>query len=520
MQSVCYNCGLPVAASQAFCGSCGARLHVEGLDTPTQVIDESSPRQSSRGSSLPDDTLMYSLPGGTPFVDPSAPIMEYSPYTKTSPAPSEEYIPFWPEDPEREAPPQSFSNQARPPAAAAARPAYPPATNNRHSVHPSAYSQQKTNAPGSTAAGKKIITRRKALGTLAGLSVLAAAGFGASLVFSSKKEAGAVAGKVASKREPVTHSAQLKATLTYTYSGHQSPVHGIVWKPMLQPGHDPLRVASSAANVQLWDALNGGNVKTYNHYQGEVLSLAWCHSTYKIVSGNLDGTAQLWVASTQQYVNNLVGHTAPIRGVAWARDGGHIATASSDTRVGLWVLNAQQSDAARPNFLTGHTNVVNTVSFSDDSRYLVSGAADNMAMLWQVQGGSYLASYSGHNGAVRTVAFAPGASQSSGLLIASGGADATVQVWTWSLANSAFRLVAQYTGHTTAINALTWSPDGSRIASADSSGQVHIWRSGSGEKLLAFQAHQGAANALAWSPGGQYLASAGQDRVVHVYKIS
>jgi WD40 repeat protein len=515
MQPVCYHCGQPVAVSQSFCGNCGVKLHVDGLDAPTELIDERSPRQSSPRASVPDGTLLYSIGADAPFIDPSAPIMEYSPYANRPTSPLDAHAPFWSGSPERRTPPPSFFNRAEQPAAVTGRASYPP-TPDRPDAPASGRPQEKTHKLDHAVPGRKAISRRKALGALAGLSVLAAAGFGASLVISSEKGASANAGTSAR----VVHPAELKASLTYTYSGHHAPVYGVVWEPILQPGHDNFRIASSAADVQIWDAFNGGNIKTYNRYQGEVLALSWCHSTYKIVSGNLDGTAQIWIASTMQYVNSLVGHTAAIRGVSWARDGGHIATASNDMQIGLWTLDAQHNDAAKPVFLRDHTDSVYTVDFSDDSRYLVSGAADRTAILWQVQNGAHLATYSGHHGAVRTIAFAPGSSQSSGLLIASGGEDATVQVWTWNLESRTFRLVTQYKGHTSTVNTLAWSPDGSRIASADSAGQIHIWRSKTAEKLLAFQAHQDAVNALAWSPEGQYLASAGQDRVVHVYKIT
>ncbi len=509
MQPVCYHCGQPVAASQSFCGNCGVKLHVEGLDAPTELIDGRSPRQSSQQSSLPDGTPLYAPGADAACIDPSAPIMEYSSYANRPTAPLHVYALFGPDASERQTPPPSFFNQAHQPAAVIGRVAYL-STPDRHDAPPSGRSQEKAHTR------RKAISRRRALGALAGLSVLAAAGVGASLVISSEKGASANAGA----GTPLIHPAELKAVLTCTYSGHHAPVYSVVWEPILQPGHDNLRIASSAANVQLWDALNGGNIKIYNRYQGEVLALSWCHSTYKIVSGNLDGTAQIWIASSTQYVNSLVGHTAAIRGVAWARDGGHIATASNDMRVGLWTLDSQHNDAAKPLFLRNHTDSVYAVDFSDDSRYLVSGAADKTAVLWQVQNGAHLATYSGHRGAVRTIAFAPGSSQSSGLLIASGGEDATAQVWTWNVESRTFRLVTQYKGHTATVNTLAWSPDGSRIASADSAGQIHIWRSKTAERLLALQAHRGAVNGLAWSPEGRYLASAGQDRVVHVYKIS
>jgi Tol biopolymer transport system component len=280
------------------------------------------------------------------------------------------------------------------------------------------------------------------------------------------------------------------------------------------------RVASCGSDIQVWNGLNGNNVTLYNTYQGEVFSVSWCHSTNKIVSGNLDGTAHIWLAATGQYVNRLVGHNGAIRSVAWAKDGVHIATASDDKQVGLWLLDTQHNDASSPIFLQKHNQKVYAVNFSDDSQYLVSGSSDRTAMIWHVKDGSYIATYSGHQGEVRTVAFAPGSLPSAGLLIASGSADQSAQVWTWDPVGKEFHLLTRYIGHHATVNTLAWSPDGSRIASGDSAGQVHIWQSQTGAKLLSFQPHQGEVSSLAWSPEGQYLASAGWDQVVHVTRIS
>jgi WD40 repeat protein len=57
------------------------------------------------------------------------------------------------------------------------------------------------------------------------------------------------------------------------------------------------------------------------------------------------------------------------------------------------------------------------------------------------------------------------------------------------------------------------------IASGDNSGQLHIWASATGQKLLSLQAHDGKLNSLAWSPGGKFIATGGQNQTVCVYKV-
>jgi WD40 repeat protein len=78
--------------------------------------------------------------------------------------------------------------------------------------------------------------------------------------------------------------------------------------------------------------------------------------------------------------------------------------------------------------------------------------------------------------------------------------------------------VAIYRGHAASVNALAWSPDGQRIASASFDGTVHLWRALDGKEAFVYRGHEDSVLTVAWSPDGQHLASAGRDDLVHVWK--
>jgi WD40 repeat protein len=62
-----------------------------------------------------------------------------------------------------------------------------------------------------------------------------------------------------------------------------------------------------------------------------------------------------------------------------------------------------------------------------------------------------------------------------------------------------------YRGHFDKVNALSWSPDGDRIASGGDDQTIHIWESASGQKRRTLPQF-GRVHALAWSPDGERLA--------------
>lgn len=79
-------------------------------------------------------------------------------------------------------------------------------------------------------------------------------------------------------------------------------------------------------------------------------------------------------------------------------------------------------------------------------------------------------------------------------------------------------LLHKYGQHRSVINALVWSPDGDKLASAGEDQQVQIWQATTGKHIFTYQNHTRTINALAWSPDSQHLASASNDHSVQIWK--
>jgi WD40 repeat protein len=133
-----------------------------------------------------------------------------------------------------------------------------------------------------------------------------------------------------------------------------------------------------------------------------------------------------------------------------------------------------------------HSASVYAVSWSPDSKLIASGGADGTVQVWNAATGSTLFTYRGHSGAVNTVAWQRGPSVSSWheAYIASGGIDATVQVWSFGINGDTKNMLAMalqgeltiYRGHTGPVTSVTWALDGQHIASGSEDGTVQIWQ--------------------------------------------
>ena len=125
----------------------------------------------------------------------------------------------------------------------------------------------------------------------------------------------------------------------------------------------------------------------------------------------------------------------------------------------------------------------------------------------QIIPGATLCDYRGHTGRVRSVSWSP-----DGTRIASASRDGTVQVW--NALTGETRLI--YHGHAGRVHAVAWSPDGKSIASGGEDTTVQVWDAGRGSHLFTLREHTRSVLSVAWNPTGSRIASGSQDKTVQV----
>jgi WD40 repeat protein len=82
--------------------------------------------------------------------------------------------------------------------------------------------------------------------------------------------------------------------------------------------------------------------------------------------------------------------------------------------------------------------------------------------------------------------------------------------------------------HSGEINALAFSPDGLKLATASSDETVKIWDLSNGHEILTYTGHRSGASSperkkvrcLAWSPDGKFIASAGMEKNIKIWNAS
>ena len=94
------------------------------------------------------------------------------------------------------------------------------------------------------------------------------------------------------------------------------------------------------------------------------------------------------------------------------------------------------------------------------------GVEDNTVRIWDAQTGAPLRTLTGHTSTVKSVTYSP-----DGSTLASGSDDSTVRLWDAQTGAS----IRTLTGHTFWVNSVAFSPDGSTLASGSHDGTVLLW---------------------------------------------
>ncbi|MFH1922703.1 MAG: caspase family protein [Planctomycetota bacterium] len=171
----------------------------------------------------------------------------------------------------------------------------------------------------------------------------------------------------------------------------------------------------------------------------------------------------------------------------------------------------------------GHTAIVATVDFTPDGKQLVSVSHDKTIRIWDVATGDPLWVLRppigpGAQGTLYAGAISPDGQllAAAGLVVPSGNQS---QIYLISLASRQVERVL--VGHTSAIFALAFSPDGRRLASAGGTDRtVRIWDVTSGESQRVLRGHRDIIAAVAFSPDGQSLATACRDGTARIWSAA
>jgi WD40 repeat protein len=160
---------------------------------------------------------------------------------------------------------------------------------------------------------------------------------------------------------------------------------------------------------------------------------------------------------------------------------------------------------------TGHEGAVTTVAYSPNGKFVLSGGEDQMLKLWDTANGKEVRTFTGHRGAVTSVAFSP-----DGGMALSGSNDSTLRLW---------EVASGHELHATEnlgwkVTSVAFSPDGKFVVSAADDNQVKLWALPKMERVRAFTGHGWRVTSVAFSPDGGFSLTGSEDDSLKLWDVA
>ncbi|KAF2185030.1 F-box/WD repeat-containing protein pof1 [Zopfia rhizophila CBS 207.26] len=332
-------------------------------------------------------------------------------------------------------------------------------------------------------------------------------------------------------------------------SGHGDNILAIQYSPV-----NSSRMASGSGDktLRIWDCDTGTPVHTLKGHTGWVLAVSYAPDGTIIASGGYDRIVRIWDSTTGKPIGGpLKGHTDFITSLSWepyhlqVHGRPRVASSSKDGTVRIWDAIGGKVDFA----LTGHKGNVTCVKWGGTGKIYTS-SHDKTIKVWSASSGSLLHTLSGHAHWVNHLALSTDsvlrtsfhdhtrtipptqeeklakaksrfekASTIGGEIVerlATASEDCTLFLWT---PHTSTKPVTRMTGHQKQVNQVSFSPDGTILASCAFDNHVKIWSARDGKFLFSLRAHVGPVYMTSFSADSRLLASCSKDTTIKVWDL-
>jgi len=325
---------------------------------------------------------------------------------------------------------------------------------------------------------------------------------------------------------------------------HGLGIYSVSWAP------DSKRVLTVSADktAKIWDH-EGKLLQTFTFEGGveqQLLGSLW--QGEHVLTVNLNGDiAYLDLANPNKPHRVLRGHNKIITALAYDRRSGHLFSGSYDGVILKWDLG---TGLAVPLEGQGHTNSVTQAFVQGDQ--LVTISMDDTLRLTPLNTARYAAQGIKLESQPQGVAASSDAQlivvatlnsvvivhkeqivhtlktsyQPTSVALSADHAEVAVgakdnSIHIYSLQHDQLKEVAVLEGHRGFLTALTYSPDGIHLASADSNRDIFVWdKATRKQKINGWVFHNARVTSLAWSPNSKFIVSGSLDSHVYVWNVA
>ncbi len=261
-------------------------------------------------------------------------------------------------------------------------------------------------------------------------------------------------------------------------------------KRAFSPNGKLLALGGGDGSVRLHVTADSGSVQAppeLEQRRGErVLAMAFSRDGTRLAAGRLDHSVTVWELATGRILAHYTDHDGPIVFLGFCLDDKSLVGCEAASL--LWVRPLDQPGPKR--FLPGVESRLNSISVSSDGKLLAAAARNHPVVIWSLSSGTKERSYQTNDRPVEQIEFAP---DNQSLIL--GCTDPALRVWWFHNTPDIPRPLA---GHQTEVWSLSFSHDGSLLASGSDDHTIKIWDVGTEQELLTLNGHSQTVTSLAF----------------------
>lgn len=258
-------------------------------------------------------------------------------------------------------------------------------------------------------------------------------------------------------------------------------------------------------SIRVYDVITGTEDVVLIGHSADVTQVAFHRNSSTIISASKDGTVRSWDTTTRAYII-LLQSPEGFTCMALSPDCSRVAVGNG----GQTLFLCDKNDASSRKALTSLAGDITSFAISYDNTKIVYGATLDFAVcVWYDE--STTITMKGHSDEVTAVSFSP-----NGLKIASGSKDNTVRVWNATTGDS----LRAFEGHTKMVASVAFSPKGSMLASGSYDTTVRIWAVEGDASEVVLEGHTDEATSVTFSPDESTVFSGSWDLTAHIWNVA
>jgi guanine nucleotide-binding protein G(I)/G(S)/G(T) subunit beta-1 len=230
----------------------------------------------------------------------------------------------------------------------------------------------------------------------------------------------------------------------------------------------------------------------------KIYAMHWAQDKRHLVSASQDGKLIVWNGFTTNKVHAIPLRSSWVMTCAYSPAGNLVACGGLDNICSVYNLKHKDAPIRVQRELASHTGYLSCCRFLSD-RQIITSSGDMSCMLWDIETGTLVEKFEGHNGDVMSVSIP---TQNKNVFV-SGACDSLAKLWDIRSA----RCVKTFAGHESDINAIQFFPNDNAFGTGSDDASCRLFDIRAYKELKAYSDSKimCGITSVAFSASGRYL---------------